>query len=266
MSPPACCRCRRERGVLCPRPTEDADHAKHACSNALRSGCDRARGARLRDDDPELLLESDLPLRPDPFTERRSHDDRPLPGKHGRQGPLNKGALPARAARAGAVRALLRRAERGGRRNLGAGTARAAQQRRDGVPDRPGGGTCWAFCSCCWCGGWRSATSPATAPRRRSRLASARWCCCSTLLFFTRVHRIPGFWRLCADAAASAMGRRARCRWGWQGWRWATRSHRSTRSRSGGDRARLLSALASRRFTPARCSASAPGRTSSAGS
>ena len=63
--------------------------------------------ARLRDPDPELLLEPDIALRPDPLALQRRHHDRRLSAEHGRQGPV-QGALVLRPrARAGAVRAAL---------------------------------------------------------------------------------------------------------------------------------------------------------------
>ena len=65
-----------------PRP---AAHARRRLALALG---DPARRARLRGDDPELLLESDLPLRPHARDQRRPDDDRPLPVEHGRQGLL----------------------------------------------------------------------------------------------------------------------------------------------------------------------------------
>ena len=90
---------------------EDADPAPLR-AQASRAGRDLARRALLRDADPELLLEPDLPLRPDPLAEPRRHDDRPVPGEHGRQGLLQGPLLLRPRARAGAVlAAVLRRAE-----------------------------------------------------------------------------------------------------------------------------------------------------------
>ena len=109
---------------------------------APRAGRDPARRARLRDDDPELLLEPDLALRPDPRAEPGRHDDRPVRREHRRQGRLQGPLLLRPRARPGAVRAaLLRRAQRR-RRRIVDGRARGAAEspgRRDDLPDRPVG-------------------------------------------------------------------------------------------------------------------------------
>ena len=129
-----------------------------------RAGRDPARGPGLRDDDPELLLEPDLPLRPDPRAQQRRHDDRPVPGEHGRQGLLQGPLLLRARARAGAVRAAVLRHAEPRRRRIVDGRARGAAEppgRRDDLPDRPVGATCCrGCCCCCSCGAWPTAIEP----------------------------------------------------------------------------------------------------------
>src|ERR1039457_1367332 len=97
------------KSVPAPPPCTDTidvhQEAPRADREPARRGC-------LRNDDSELLLESDLPLRPDPLHESGPYHDRCLPAEHGRQGPLQEALLLRARARAGPVRAaLLRRAE-----------------------------------------------------------------------------------------------------------------------------------------------------------